>query len=182
MCAYLEAASRGDITRLIINIPPGMMKSLVVSVMYPAWIWIKQPGQRFLCGSNGQSLATRDAVKMRNLVNSEWYQDYWGDIVEMNQQVQGKELFENTKLGGRQSQGILAQVTGKRGSQILWDDPHDTKETESAEQLEKITEAWDGAWSTRLNDLDHDIRIIIMQRVHFNDIVGHLLKKKSQGW
>lgn len=182
VCAYLEAAFHGRISpRLIINIPPGTMKSIIVSVMFPAWIWIHQPGKKFLCGSNGQTLATRDAVRMRDLCNSTWYQERWGDIVEMNPNVAGKELFGNLRFGYRESQGVTGAVTGKRGDFLFWDDAHDAKKTETVEQLEVITTAWDKAWCSRLNNLKTSLRIIIMQRVAFKDITGHLMDK-DQGW
>ena len=188
LCGYLEAVVRGEEIngriprRLIVNIPPGTMKSLVVNVFLPAWIWTTSPSYRFLCGSNEGTLATRDSLKMRQLVSSEWYQDFWGDDVTLSKEQSEKTLFTNTARGHRESQGVTAKITGKRGDMLIWDDPHDAKGTESDVQRQEILDAWDNAWSSRLNDLNTSPVIIIMQRLHANDITAHLLGKDEQDW
>ena len=84
MCGYLEAtvfrggtAGKPFINRLIINVPPGSMKSIVVSVMYPAWLWIKHPEKRILGVSNSQDLAIRDSRRTKQIVTDEWFTDKW---------------------------------------------------------------------------------------------------------
>lgn len=182
VCGYLEAFAMRDIRRLIIMIPPGTMKSLIASVFYEAWIWTEIPEHRFLCGSNEDTLATRDSVRMRRLVTSDWYQERWGDMVRITADQREKTYFENTSGGFRQSQGVRAEVSGKRGDDILWDDPHDAKSVESEAKRLAVIEGWDNAWSSRLNDPSESGILIIMQRVNVNDIVGHLLKKETQDW
>ena len=118
ICAYMEAVYAGDIKRLIVNIPPGTMKSLVIMVFYPSWVWTQRQGERFLCGTNDGTLATRDAVRMRQLITSEWYKSHWGAKVQLSVDQQDKGLFANTYRGHRESQSILGKVTGKRGSCI----------------------------------------------------------------
>ena len=132
LCAYLEALHNRKVTglrRLIVNIPPGTMKSLVVSVFFPVWTWIDRPSEKFLCGSNEATLATRDALSHRRLVESDWFQKRWGiKVVEMEDSVTEeqpnvqiskdqaeKTLFANTHRGHRQSQGMTGKITGKRG-------------------------------------------------------------------
>lgn len=182
LCAYLEAVKRREIRRLIINIPPGTMKSLIVSVFYPAWVWVGDPTHKFLCGSNESTLATRDSLKMRNLVESDWYKEYWGEKTKISAQQNEKTLFQNISLGHRESQGVSGKVTGKRGDTLIWDDPHDTKQTESDIQRTAVLDAWDNAWSSRMNDPDESAVIVIMQRVHHKDVAAHLLQKETQGW
>ena len=99
ICGYLEAVSAGKINRLIINVPPGTLKSLIVSVFFPAWEWISQPEQRYLSVTNEESLAVRDALKMKQVVNSEWYQAYWPLSLQKDQNE--KTLFINDKTGYR---------------------------------------------------------------------------------
>lgn len=180
ICAYLEAVHRGRIRRLIINVPFGTMKSLLVSVFYPAWVWTHEPSHRWLCGSNEGTLATRDALKMRTLVTSDWYQSYWP--IQMDKNQQEKTLFANASIGHRESQGILAKISGKRGDTIIWDDPHDTKQAESDVQRQSILDSWDFAWSSRMNDPITSSAIVIMQRVHYLDITAHLQNKTDQHW
>ena len=180
ICAYMEAVYDGRIKRLIINISPGTMKSLVVMVFYPAWAWAKKPGERFLCGTNDGTLATRDAVRMRQLVTSSWYRSHWQQQVELSVDQAEKGMFANTNRGHRQSQSILAKVTGKRGSQLLWDDPHGASQIESDLQREEVLAQFDQSWSSRRNDLENSPIVIVMQRLHHMDITGHLMKQG--GW
>ncbi len=181
LCAYLEALYYGKIKRLIVNIPPGTMKSLVASVFFEAWIWTIDPGYRFLCGSNEGTLATRDSLRMRQLVESGWYQRHWGDRVQMSKDQAEKTLFTNTARGHRESQGVLGKVTGKRGDMLVWDDPHDTKQTDSDVIRQGVLDAYDNAWSSRRNNLATSPILVIMQRIHDNDITAHLMRK-AQGW
>lgn len=182
ICGYLEAVDSGCIRRIIFNVPPGTMKSLVVSVFFPAWKWTKDPAHRFLCGSNEGTLATRDALRMRTIVESDWYTSLWGGKFQISRDQREKTLFANTSHGHRESQGVLGKVTGKRGDCLIWDDPHDTKQTESDVQRSAVLEAWDTAWSSRLNDPRSSAVILIMQRIHQLDITGHLKTKEDQGW
>jgi len=121
ICGYLSAFDAGKLPdrRLIICIPPGTLKSILVSVMYPAWSWIKHPNERYLSITNEQGLAIRDALRMKDIVTSEWYQSKWGLGLKSAQNE--KTLFVNEKQGFRQSQGISASNTGKRGSCVTGD-------------------------------------------------------------
>ena len=180
ICGYLEAVNRGDIRRLIINVPPGTMKSLLVSVFYPAWVWTQQPHHRFLSVSNEQGLSVRDALKMKWIVQSEWYQGYWPTVLKTDQNE--KTLFLNDKLGHRQSQGITANITGKRGDTLLIDDPHDAKTAQSDVIRKGVIETYDTKLSSRLNDPVNSAIILIMQRLHSDDLTGHLIRKAKTRW
>ena len=182
VCAYLEAVNEGKLRRLIINIPPGTAKSLLVSVFYPAWVWAREPSHRFLCGSNEGTLATRDALRMRTLIESEWYQGYWGETVRLNPNQSEKTLFQNLAQGHRESQGMLGRISGKRGDTIIADDPHDAKQSESDVQRQTVIDTWDRGWSTRSNDANLSAVILIMQRLHQKDLTGHFLSKQDQNW
>src|SRR5215472_6890803 len=74
ICEHLQAVTEGRIRNLIINIPPGHAKSLLVAVFWPAWVWITHPETRWLFSSYREPLATRDSVKCRRLIESDWYQ------------------------------------------------------------------------------------------------------------
>lgn len=115
VCGYLEAFHKHQLPdrRLIINIPPGTLKSILVSVMYPAWVWCTEPENRFLSFANEQGLSIRDALRMKQIVTSEWYQEKWPISMQADQNE--KTLFANDARGFRQSQGITASNTGKRG-------------------------------------------------------------------
>lgn len=115
ICGYLEEFYEGKIpnNRLIINVPPGCLKSILVSVMYPAWLWIKDPTKRVLTISNEQGLATRDSLRMKQIIASQWFQRNWPLALQADQNE--KTLYANEKRGFRQALGITSGVTGKRG-------------------------------------------------------------------
>src|SRR5689334_19855325 len=79
IAAHLEAITAGELTRLVINVPPRHGKSLLVSVFWPAWVWASSPEQRWLFASYAQTLSTRDSVRCRRLLESRWYRDRWGE-------------------------------------------------------------------------------------------------------
>ena len=150
---HLNAVTDGDITRLLVNIPPGHMKSLLVSVLWPAWLWgpRNQPHLRFLCVSHSQNLAIRDSTKMRRLITSEWYQENWGDRVKLTGDQNAKTKFENDRLGFREAVAA-GSITGSRGDIVIIDDPHSV-ESAASDQMRASTIEWFlEAVPTRLNN------------------------------
>lgn len=181
ICGYLEAFHTGKIQRrLIINIPPGTLKSILVSVMYPAWVWISTPDKRFLTITNEQGLAIRDGLRMKQIVTSEWFQRNWPLALQSDQNE--KTLYANDRRGFRQSQGITASNTGKRGDYLLIDDPIDAKHAFSDVIRQSVNDTWDQSLSSRLNDPVHSGVLLIMQRLHERDLAGHLQTKVKTKW
>lgn len=182
ICGYLEAFFRKDIKRLIINVPPGSMKSLLFSVFGPAWCWTWAPGERFINLTNEIGLATRDSLRMRQVIQSDWYQGNWGDKVQIAPDQREKMHFANTRGGFRQGLGITGNITGKRGSFLLIDDPTDAQKAFSDVEIKTVNDTYDNAVSSRLNDPVNDCIGLIMQRLRTNDLTGHLQAKKEQEW
>jgi hypothetical protein len=81
--AHLQAVTDGRIKDLCICVPPGHAKSLIVSCFWPAWVWIDHPDQRFVFGSYSAGLSTRDSVRCRQIIESRWYQERWGDHYQL---------------------------------------------------------------------------------------------------
>jgi predicted phage terminase large subunit-like protein len=174
ICDHLEAITWGGIDpRLIINVPPGSMKSLLVSVMWQAWEWgpCGMPHHRFLSTSFEQETATRDSRKTRDLVQSEWYKMLWPEIILKRA---GEGSFENTKTGSREAVAF-ASLTGKRGDRLTIDDPHSVSQAESETDRKKATRLFIEGGQNRLNDQMKSAIVIIMQRVHEADLSGVLL-------
>ena len=103
ICLHLEAVTDGRITRLLMNVPPGSMKSLLTGVIWPAWEWgpRNMPEMRFVGTAHEEQLAIRDSRRCRDLIKSEWYQGLWK--VELLSDLDGKREFGNTKKGIRQA-------------------------------------------------------------------------------
>jgi len=115
ICEHLEAAYNGDIKRLIVNMPPRNMKSILVSIAFPAWCWVKNPSMRFLCGSYSQSLSSKHSIDTRTLIESEWFQERWGSKIVLSSDQNLKTEFTNTSRGHRIATSILGTATGKGG-------------------------------------------------------------------
>ena len=179
---HLQAVVEGDIRRLIINVPPRHMKSISVAVCLPAWTWTIQPNKRFLYASYAGSLSIRDSVKCRRLIDSKWYQQYFGDIFNLTTDQNQKQRFENDQNGQRIATSVDGALTGEGGDIIVVDDPHNVREAESSKVRESVLDWWDQAMQTRLNDPKTGAFIIIMQRVHENDLTGHILANEYNDW
>ena len=174
---HLEAVSRGEIRNLLINVPPRHMKSLLVSVFWPAWEWTRWPERRWLYSSYAASLSIRDSVKCRRLIESTWYQSRWGHVFALTGDQNAKTRFDNNRSGYRLSTSVGGSVTGEGGDRIVCDDPHNVQEAESDPVRKATLDWWDIVMSTRVNDPKTSAMVIVMQRCHQLDLSGHLLVK-----
>lgn len=179
ICDHLQAVAHGEITRLLITLPPGFLKSTLVSVLFPSWLWIDNPSLRFLTTSHDSDLAMRDAVRSRRVITSEWYQDRWGDRFAMTTDQNVKTRYENDKTGHRISLGTGSGITGKRGDMLICDDPHDAEDAHSDTALQSAVRWWNETVPSRLNDPKTGAKIIIQQRIHVSDLAGEAI---SQGY
>lgn len=180
ICDHLMAVSRGEIKRLVINIPPRHLKSLTVSVFWPAWVWATKPGLKWLCTSYGYNLVIRDSVKTRRLIQSAWYQQNWGHRYRLSGDQNAKARFDNDQGGYRIVNSLDSGVTGEGGDIIVVDDPSQLGDATNPGALQSVADVWDGVLATRLNDPVTGAMVIIMQRLHENDLTGHVLREG--GW
>lgn len=174
---HLEAAVRGEIRYLIINIPPRHMKSLLCCVFFPTWVWTFKPETRWLFSSYGENLSIRDSLKCRRVIQSPWYQSSFGDVFRLTGDQNQKTRFENDKTGYRLATGVGGGSTGEGGDFIVVDDPLKAQDAHSVAIRETANDWWDNTMSTRGNNPDRVVRIVIMQRLHEADLTGHLLEK-----
>ncbi len=119
ICEHLEAATRGEIRNLIINIPPRHMKSLITCVFWPTWLWTSRPETRWLFSSYGENLSIRDSIKCRRIIQSNWYQKNWGDTFQLTGDQNSKTRFENDKTGYRLATGVGGLGTGDGGDFLV---------------------------------------------------------------
>lgn len=168
ICEHLEAVTDGDIKRLLINVPPGTMKSLLTNVFWPAWEWGPKgmPEKRFMATAHSQNLAIRDNMKCRRLIQSEWYQALWP--IELAGDQNAKTKFENVSTGFRECMAFTS-MTGSRGDRVLLDDPHSVDSAGSAVMLASSVATFREALPSRVNSSDSAI-VIIMQRLNEGDI------------
>jgi predicted phage terminase large subunit-like protein len=168
ICEHLEAVSNGDLRRLLMNVPPGSMKSLLTGVILPAWEWGPRgmPEMRFLATAHMEKLAIRDNMKCRRLIQSEWFQTLWPVALTSDQNAKGK--FENDATGFREAMAFTS-MTGSRGDRVLLDDPHSVDDANSSVKLEADILTFREALPSRVNN-DKSAIVIIMQRLNENDI------------
>jgi predicted phage terminase large subunit-like protein len=204
ICDHLEAVAQRQIKRgLLINIPPRHMKSLGANVFFPAWIWAQNPnpandptysfrvrqdswhgpGVKFMHLSYDSKLATRDGTKCRKIITSPFYRRLWGNRVRLQPDQNQKTRFDNLAGGHRLSTSEGGVITGEGGDIIIFDDPHNVRAIGGASDVarEKTLRFWDESMPSRLNDQDHGVFIVIMQRVHERDLSGHILTAEL-GW
>lgn len=174
---HLEAATRGEIRNLIINIPPRHAKSLLCCVFWQTWVWTTRPSTRWLYSSYVDNLAIRDSLKCRRIIQSSWYQTNFGDMFTLTGDQNQKTRFDNDKTGYRIATSVGGMGTGEGGDFIVVDDPLKQADAHSAAARESVTDWWDNTMSTRGNNPDKVVKVVIMQRLHENDLTGHLLDK-----
>ena len=152
---HLEAVSRGEIRRLLINIPPRHCKSSLVSVMWPAWTWVQPklspisgPHVRFMYSSYAQSLSIRDSVNCRRVIESPLYQERWHQRFKMTTDVNTKTRFENNKNGYRIATSVDGALTGEGGialcfpgDEIVWTE-HGPKRFDAIVQNRQRLRVW----------------------------------------
>ena len=175
ICDHLEAVTNGEVKRLLINVPPGCMKSLLVGVLWPAWEWGPKgrPGTRYLGTAHKQDLAVRDNLKCRRLIQSDWYQHRWP--MKLTGDQNAKTKFENDSTGFREAMAF-GSMTGSRGDRVLLDDPLSVDHANSDADLKSAEITFTEALPTRVNN-DESAIVVIMQRLNEKDTSGIIIKR-----
>lgn len=179
ICEHLQAVTDGHIRRLLINVPPGFTKSTLVGVMWPAWEWgpRNMPSTRYICSSYSEHLSVRDNMRCKNIVISDRYQRLWHDRFQLSPDVQSKIKFGNTKTGWKLATSVGGVGVGERGDRFIIDDPHNTMDMES-EAARETTKMWfTEVVPDRLNDQEKSAIVIIMQRLHEDDVSGTAISR-----
>ena len=173
ICEHLEAVTDGRIKRLLMNVPPGCMKSLLTGVIWPAWEWGPRgkPEMRFVGTAHEETLAIRDSRRCRELIKSEWFQKRWP--LQLSSDLDGKREFGNVNQGIRQARAFTS-MTGVRGDRIILDDPISADNANSEAKLEAARIAFTETLPTRVNSEDSAI-VVIMQRLNEKDVSGVIL-------
>lgn len=179
---HLEAFHNRQIRNLAITVPPRHTKSLQSCVFFPTWVWGPQnkPDTRFLTFSYSATLSLRDATTSRTLIWSDWYQARWGSRFQLSTVQRAKGRYNTDKGGFRVSTSIGGVGTGEGGDVIIVDDPINMKEIHSELARKEVIDWWDGSMPTRLNDPKSSGVLLIMQRGHENDLVGHIRKEMPE--
>jgi predicted phage terminase large subunit-like protein len=174
---HLQAVTEGHIRRLLITVPPGHAKSLLVSVFWPAWQWLVNPTLRGIFTSYDADLAMRDSVRCRGVLASDWFQGTFRPKWKFARDQNVKRWFANDAKGFRMALSVGSKCTGFRGDYFVVDDPLNAKKQHSDAALNEVIFWWDQVMSSRLNDLAKGAIVIIMQRLSERDLAAHVLEQ-----
>lgn len=198
ICQALMDVSYGRTQNLAICVPPGSSKSLLVSVLWPAWEWLpgNWPAGRNLFASKSKNVALRDSMRCRDVLKCDKYEAFKHLLAAAHGTVEwtfagdqdSKNLFKNSSMGFRQLTTVGAKATGLRGDRLVVDDPYDVDEVikgtseRIGERMRETWDWWDLKMASRLNDQANGSRVVIMQRLHQDDLVGQLQKREPEKW
>jgi len=176
ICEHLMAVTRGDLRKLVINIPPRHSKSTLL-VLWRVWTWLQSPSERFLSASYSHNLSIRDNVRCRRVIEDLWFQARWRHEFQLAGDQNAKSYFENTK-SGYQMAVSMDSTTGQGGSYLVVDDAHNADEAHSDAEREGALIWFREVWTNRLNDQERDKMVVVGQRIHENDVCGYILKER----
>jgi predicted phage terminase large subunit-like protein len=177
IAAALEQCRTGELRRLIINVPPRSLKSHMTSISFVAWLMGHNPAAQIICASYGQDLADKLAVDCRSLMATEWYRDLFPST-RLATGRQAVHDFMTTERGSRMATSVGGVLTGRGADFIIIDDPLKPDEALSETQRNTVNDWYDHTLVSRLNEQRTGCIILIMQRLHEDDLAGHVYDPK----
>jgi predicted phage terminase large subunit-like protein len=177
IASTLERCRRGELKRLIITLPPRHLKSHCVTISFVAWLLGHDPSKHIICASYGQELAEQHARDCRSIMGSGWYKRLFGSVLGSRQRVHD---FDTIGQGSRRATSVGGPLTGLGADYIILDDVQKPDEMQSDVQRRAVHHWFDGTLLTRLNDPEKGVIIVVMQRLHQDDLIGHVLE--GQDW
>lgn len=181
ICEYLNEVENGNIKRLVINIPPRSLKSISISVAWTSWLLGHNPEKRIINASYSQNISNKLSQDTRFVMESNWYKNLFTKTRISKKQNQ-KSKFLTTKYGFRYSTSVGGTLTGEGGDYLIVDDPHNPTQIHSEKIRNKTVDWFLNTFSTRLNDRKNGKIIVIMQRLHNEDLCGFIENNASKDW
>ena len=172
LAAKLEEVRRGRCKRLIVNLPPRHLKSLVISIAFPAWLLGHDPSKQILSVTYAQDFSDNLARKSRTLMTSPFYEGLFDTRLSKGREAVSD--FETTHGGNRFSTSVGGVLTGRGGDIIIIDDPLKADDALSEPRRRSVNEWFDNTPRGRLNSQEKGAIIIVMQRLHADDLVAHV--------
>lgn len=167
---------------IIFNVPPRTMKSLLITVFFPVWVWITDPARRWMFASYAKKLSTQHSVFRRYVIGSPWFQQRWGHVFKFAKDQNLKTHYENSTRGQMFATAMQSAATGMGGDVLVFDDPLNPEQALSEVEREGCNVKFDTTFRSRLNDPATGTKIIVMQRLHELDLTGHVLAKEADRW
>ena len=179
--AYRIVENKERDKHLLINVPPRTLKSELVNVFFSVYCWILKDSIQFISSSYSASLSITLSTQARRLLESDWFKEYFPDI-ELSKDENTKSRYTNTNSGLRYSTSTGGTVTGMGADIIVIDDPQNPQLARSDIERENANRFFNETLRSRLNNPDKGVFIVIMQRLHEQDLTGMLLDKEPENW
>src|SRR5262245_59788271 len=167
----MESSTAGRSPRVIVNLPPGFMKSMLISIMYVAWRLGVDPTLKFVCISYGDDLAHKHSASTRKLMQSPVYRAIFPKTVL---DKKAEDWFTTTKGGYRYATAVGSDITGFRPNEIIVDDPIEPEKGSSELAKEKLRSWITSSVLTRFEDNAKNVFVVVMHRVAPDDLAGTL--------
>ncbi len=177
---HLEAVDAGQITRLLINVPPRHLKSILVSIMWPTCSWTATPWMRWIFASYSGNLSTKHSLDRRRIIESPWYQKEWGDMCHLEEDQNQKTQYQNTQRGAMFATSVGGSITGQGGDREVIDDLINPEDAESKPVRESSIDFYKRTLLSRLDDKKTGAIVAVEQRTHKSDLSGTLIREG--GW
>lgn len=177
MCEVLEDLANGTVKRAIINVPPGTMKTLLVSVFFPCWLWTRNSRTKILTASYSRDRAFDANLQGRKIIRSDWFQSYWPLKLKADQDEKGR--FDSIAGGWRIATSVEGEGTGLHPDFILIDDASTATDAQSDTERTNVTTWYSGTVTTRGAGIGAAI-VVLGQRLHEEDLSGYLLNGPSK--
>lgn len=163
---------------IIINIAPRSSKSMIITVIWPVWCWTLNPSFKTLTCSYADTIATNLSRLSRDLIDTNWFKRLYGSRVSLRKDLAGAGHYGTDQGGFRFAFGLDGSVTGMGGDFLIADDLQNPKKANSEIERASTIERWNATISNRINQLEIGSRVMVMQRLHLNDITGYRLDPK----
>ena len=182
LCEILTLVKRRQLLRVIINIPPRTLKSTLVTILFPAWVWITEPEHNFLTASYSLDLSSEHSVVRRSLLQSAWYQRLFGDRFQLAGDRNQVSQYANNRRGQMVASSVGATVMGRGCDTAILDDPVSADQALSDTERSSTNNWIDGTLRSRLNDPPTGAIVLVMQRLHQLDPTGFVLEHEPELW
>lgn len=175
----LQEVAAGRVKRLLVTMPPRHLKSICASVAFPAWILGQDPTRRIICASYSTDLATKHARDCRAVMEGDWYRRVF-PLTRLDPDKNAELEFMTTRRGFRYATSVGGTLTGRGGNLIIIDDPMKAQEAMSETKRQAVRDWYSNTLYSRLDNKVDDAMVLIMQRLHVDDLAGHVLD--TGGW
>ncbi len=182
LCELLVLVKRRVLRKLIINVPPRTLKSTLVTIIYPVWVWLTEPGHHFLMASYSQDLSGEHSILRRNLLQDEWVRELWGDVFQLSGGRNQVAQFMNNRGGQMIATSVGGTVMGRGYDTGILDDPLSADQALSDVERPKTNNWIVTTFRNRANDPATSATILVSQRLHQLDPTGFLLEEERGVW